>query len=416
MADIFLSYANRDVNRIKRLVDIFEQQGWSVWWDLKIEIGKSFDQVIEEEITKAKCVVVLWSSQSTKSDWVKSEADEGKRRHILVPVLLDNVVIPMGFRYVESAKLYDWNGDSEHPELKLLLQAIADIIGEESKQTNLEEQEPKQPTVPQEAEQIARSNSFGFDFAKNRIRLAVISVILLAALVGTGLLVRYSIHSNNPPTPASGGEESHPTTGQAVGIDVNSHTKVDWTKVNKNFVSFTMIKATQGTSLKDQAFDNNWKGAKDAGIIRGAYHYFIEHEDAAAQANFFLSRVKLEAGDLPPVLDIEETPFGGHEDNVTFRNRVRTWLSLVQRVTGRRPIIYTYAGFWDPRMTDEFGDYPLWVASYGGPAPRNIPKGWKTWNFWQYSDRATLEGIEGPINTTIFNGSYQDLQTFIKTK
>lgn len=137
MADIFLSYASQDVGRITRLVDVLEQQGWSVWWDHKIRIGKSFDHIIEEEIAKAKCILVLWSQESVRSDWVKSEAAEGKKRHILAPVLIDNLAIPLEFRRTEAAKLYDWKGDLPHPELKLLLHAIGEIVGQPSTSLDL---------------------------------------------------------------------------------------------------------------------------------------------------------------------------------------------------------------------------------------------------------------------------------------
>jgi TIR domain len=120
MADIFLSYANRDVNRIKILVEVLTGQGWTVWWDHKIRIGKTFDQVIEEEIAKAKCVVVLWSKESIVSDWVKAEAAEGRKRQILAPALIDDVTIPLEFRRIETARLHDWK-ELDHPELDLLL-------------------------------------------------------------------------------------------------------------------------------------------------------------------------------------------------------------------------------------------------------------------------------------------------------
>jgi hypothetical protein len=184
MADIFLSYANRDADRIKLLVDIFERQGWSVWWDYKVRIGKAFEQVIEEEIAKAKCIVVLWSNESVKSDWVKSEADEGKTRHILAPVLIDNVAVPMGFRRIETAKLYDWKGGLDHPELKLLLHAVAEIIGQPPKQLHIEKTNGQS------------KRGFSFDFVKNRVRFAV-SFTLLALIIGGGFIVSYFNFSNN---------------------------------------------------------------------------------------------------------------------------------------------------------------------------------------------------------------------------
>ncbi len=130
MADVVLSYASQDVDRVKPLIEVLESQRWSVWWDYRIRIGRTFDEVIEEELTNAKCILVLWSKESIKSDWVKSEAAEGKKRHILAPALIDEVTIPLEFRRTETAKLYDWDGDLHHPELQLLLNAVAEIIGQ----------------------------------------------------------------------------------------------------------------------------------------------------------------------------------------------------------------------------------------------------------------------------------------------
>ena len=97
MSDIFISYSSQDRNRILPLVEVLEQQGWSVWWDRKIPIGKTWDQVIEEAIDAAKCVVVVWSETSVSREWVKIEASEAHRRKILVPVMIDDVRIPLAF-------------------------------------------------------------------------------------------------------------------------------------------------------------------------------------------------------------------------------------------------------------------------------------------------------------------------------
>jgi TIR domain-containing protein/stage II sporulation SpoE-like protein/NACHT domain-containing protein len=127
--EIFLSYASADAERAQRLVAILEQQGWSVWWDReRIPPGQRFDRAIGEAVEAARCVVVLWSRASTKSDWVREEAEAGRKRSVLVPVLLDDVELPFGFRTIETARLIDWSGD-DHPELQLLFESIASHAG-----------------------------------------------------------------------------------------------------------------------------------------------------------------------------------------------------------------------------------------------------------------------------------------------
>ncbi len=89
MAQIFLSYAHEDRERIKPLLDAFQEKGWSVWWDPKLLGGQRYEKVIREELDRSACVVVLWSKHSIRSEWVDLEAVEGWRRKILVPAFLD---------------------------------------------------------------------------------------------------------------------------------------------------------------------------------------------------------------------------------------------------------------------------------------------------------------------------------------
>jgi TIR domain len=110
MADIFISYANEDRERARALAAALDALGWNVWWDHKIPAGKNFADVIEEAIANSRCVIVLWSEESIKSQWVRDEADEGKRRGKLVPAFLHRVAPPMGFRAIHSADLVNWDG------------------------------------------------------------------------------------------------------------------------------------------------------------------------------------------------------------------------------------------------------------------------------------------------------------------
>jgi len=125
MSDIFISYAREDRDKAKALAELFQQQDWSVWWDRNIPPGRSFDEVIEEALSEAKCVVVLWSKNSASSDWVKGEAAEALHRKILVPVRVESVNVPLEFRRLQTVDLSDWKGDAGHPELGGFLDAVA---------------------------------------------------------------------------------------------------------------------------------------------------------------------------------------------------------------------------------------------------------------------------------------------------
>ncbi len=136
---------------------------------------------------------------------------------------------------------------------------------------------------------------------------------------------------------------------------------------------------------------------KAAGVLRGAYQFFEPGEDATAQANLMVSKVGvLQKGDLPCMIDVETT---GGESASTIASRVRTWLDIVEKGTGKVPVIYTGPYFWDDNVRDtSFGHYPLWVADYGPSCPL-VPNGWSSWTLWQYSDGG------GKLDHDVFNGS-----------
>ena len=203
-----------------------------------------------------------------------------------------------------------------------------------------------------------------------------------------------------------------PVDGPLPGIDV-SHWQgaIDWDGVAGDGVEFAFIKATEGGDYTDPRFAANWAGARQAGVVRGAYHFFRPQTDAMAQAAHFLRTVPLAPGDLPPVLDVEVTD--GRSLDVVAAG-VRTWLQEVERATGRRPIIYTRASFWTAQMGGGYGGYPLWVAHYGVASP-NIPSGWSGWTFWQHSDAGRVDGIAGDVDLNWFNGDRDALEAFIAT-
>lgn len=128
MSDIFISYAREDKETAKQFANALEEQGYSVWWDRVIPVGRVFDDVIEEALDDSKCVVVLWSKESVASKWVKTEAGEGEARGILIPVLIDKVKTPLAFRRIQTADMVDWDGDITSPKLEKLLENVKRLV------------------------------------------------------------------------------------------------------------------------------------------------------------------------------------------------------------------------------------------------------------------------------------------------
>ena len=126
--DIFVSYASADRARAARLADTLTQAGYTVWWDRTIPPGRVFDEVIQEAIDAARCMIVLWSRESVRSNWVKTEAAEGAARGMLLPALLDDAELPIEFRRIQAARLVDWNGDTDDAQYRQLLGAVVQLL------------------------------------------------------------------------------------------------------------------------------------------------------------------------------------------------------------------------------------------------------------------------------------------------
>src|SRR5215469_13987552 len=106
MSDIFISYSSdEDHAQAAMLAQILEGEGWSVFWDTTIPVGKRWHEIIERKLDEARCVIVLWTKASIKSDWVREEADHARRRGILIPILIENVEPPLPFGSIQAARL-----------------------------------------------------------------------------------------------------------------------------------------------------------------------------------------------------------------------------------------------------------------------------------------------------------------------
>jgi hypothetical protein len=125
MADVFLSYSRNDRDAAHEVATALEAVGLSVWWDREILGGENFDEAIERELDLASAVIVLWSKHSATSGWVRSEAAAAAERHVLVPVFIEQVKLPLEFRRKHTIDLSSWRGDPNAHEFGLILRAIA---------------------------------------------------------------------------------------------------------------------------------------------------------------------------------------------------------------------------------------------------------------------------------------------------
>ncbi|MFK7807678.1 MAG: glycoside hydrolase family 25 protein [Saprospiraceae bacterium] len=201
-------------------------------------------------------------------------------------------------------------------------------------------------------------------------------------------------------------KETERLTGYEIhGLDVSHYqSKVNWDEVAANDIHFTFVKATEGEELKDSLFANNWKDLKRVGIKRGAYHFFRPTLSPLQQARNFIQAVKLEPGDLPPVLDVEVT---NNASTGVITTRIRTWLEIMEMHYCVRPIIYTNLNFYKKYIAEEFQDYPIWIAryNYAEPGLSNHDQ----WQFWQYGNRGRIPGVNGDVDFNVFHGTLEEL-------
>ena len=200
------------------------------------------------------------------------------------------------------------------------------------------------------------------------------------------------------------------------GIDISHYQgDINWkmleqTRQGQFPVQFIFMKATEGGDYSDKRFVANFDSAKAHGFIRGAYHFYNPKTDVNKQADFFINSVKLEPGDLPPVLDIEKKG----KDIPKLQADLKHWLRRIENHYGVKPIIYASYKFKNRYLNDSvFNSYPYWIAHYYVDSVQY--KG--DWKFWQHTDVGTLPGIKEQVDLNIFNGGLEGLDALrIKEK
>lgn len=248
---------------------------------------------------------------------------------------------------------------------------------------------------------------------KQAVYLTLFKVVV--ALLVLAVLTFYILDRINKPVsvrypafgiPIPSGFEIH-------GIDVSRYQKnISWKevramKVKDKKIGFTFIKATEGTDRIDPQFRRNWLKSEEAGLPRGAYHFFLPAKNAKAQAKNFIETVRLKTGDLPPVIDVEHTNGRPVKE---IKQKVREWLTIIETYYDVKPIIYTNAHFYERYLQDDFDDYPLWVAHYLEPV---APRVGREWQFWQHSEQGRVNGINSAVDFNVFKGDSTDFRSLL---
>ena len=268
---------------------------------------------------------------------------------------------------------------------------------------------PSSPLAPPASRSVRRAAP------RRPWRRGLLALALVAVLLAGYYYVRHQVQLNRYARRAwatftknglTGREKTPLLAGYSVhGIDVSAYQgRIDWPEVARNRVRFAFIKASEGATLRDPRFARNWREARKANVLAGAYHYFQPNRDGQVQASLFVRTVPLAPGDLPPVLDVEAVNF---HDVAVMRREVARWLRLVEAHYGVRPILYSNHSFYQRHLAGHFDDYPLWLAHYEVARPKLARS---KWIIWQHSDESHVPGIRGVVDFNVFQGSFEELR------
>ena len=249
-----------------------------------------------------------------------------------------------------------------------------------------------------------------------RVVVALLSSLVIAGCGGAGRPSPGAGEASVVSVTSSNFQDSDPTDwpGRSPdrypvhGIDLSRfQTSVDWTTARANGVNFAFIKATEGGDRVDDYFAEHWRGTRAAGVPRAAYHFYYFCRPASEQAAWFIRNVPRERSALPPVLDMEWNPQSPtcklRPPAETVRSEMLTFLRIVEKHYGKKPIIYTSVDFFDDNDLSTFTGYPYWLRSVAGHPRQKY--GSHPFAFWQYTGTGVIPGMKGNADINVFNGS-----------
>jgi len=217
-----------------------------------------------------------------------------------------------------------------------------------------------------------------------------------------GIIYSYNFRDANP---VDFGRHS-PRKLDVHGVDVSRwQADIDWDKLRRHGANFVYIKATDGGDHLDPMFMKNWQDADQAGLKRGAYHFFYWCRVASEQADWFIRNVPKVKGALPPVIDVEWNHLSSSKrrpSRATVLEKMQVFMDRLERHYGQRPVIYTTPDFYADNLQGVFLDYPFWLRSTAQHPGKVYPG--RHWLFWQYSGSGLSQGVTGQIDLNVFNG------------
>lgn len=129
MVDVFISYSRANRETVSRLAEAIGRLGYVVWWDEELPAHLSYGDVITAKIHEAKATLVVWSADSTASEWVRAEADLARNRKTLIQASIDGGTPPLPFNQIQYAAIGDWTGAEEHKGWRKICASLAALCG-----------------------------------------------------------------------------------------------------------------------------------------------------------------------------------------------------------------------------------------------------------------------------------------------
>jgi len=457
---VFISYGREDDSVVRRIVKYLRENGITVWLDNEklIPGTRDWEAEIEKALINASAVIVVLSPNSKNSEWVRREIGFAENfEKLIIPVLVsgdEDNSIPI--RLITSQYI-DLRQD-EKQGLNKLKDTILSFMQIQKTSEDVAEVDSVPDIQPAET---------GFDRVRALLRgrppifwVSGLIVLLVFVLLGTWMITgpfsgitdkgegtpttenveltpaspatNELVGSNGDGTPTDEATESTPfelsDNLQAKGIDVPSQNgAIDWPSVKDEEIDFAFLEASQGENLPNQYFENNWSGAKSAGLLRGAYHVFDPDLDASVQVENFLQSFggSNYEGEIPPAVKVETT---GDKSNEEFLSALQDVLVAFGQKTGLQPVVYSDYYILANSLIDPSGEYPEWLLRYPLWIAQNswdtseiesqqpdLPNDWSGgWAFWRYKEFGSVTGVETLVGLTTFNGSPAELQALLE--